>query len=296
MPTFQTQLIYNRRAFRQKMKYMSDAFIRGETEVMQELANEIVRGYESIVSNWSATSRPGFFSVVKYDKGTKRYHMRISMKGSAFKKARFTSIDEGLTRSRTVKTSKNGFVTTSPNKVKIGGLKSLYAPRTYIPRGADRTARDRNAGESTQEFAAWKKQLIKEHTTYIGPATQLRGPPSAIGPGKGHDTRMPMRPYSAKTGQRGAIGGTGKYRPGPTTPWSANRGTQPGWSQIPYRYEVTLGDIKARNWTVGLKFMLADGVDRFGASQIWNLREYAFYVARGYKRGVRYAKARQGQG
>lgn len=288
MPTFQTQIKWNRRAFRQKMKYMGDSFIRGETEVMQELATEIVRGYESIVSNWSATSKPGFFSVVKYDKGTKRFHMRVAMKGSAFKKARFTAIDEGANRSRTIKTNKSGFVSSVPNKVRITGLKRIYAPRTDLSGVKQKPRGD----ESQREYDSYVKKLIKEHTTYIGPATQMK---SAL-TGVGHDTRMPMRPYSSKTGQRGRIGGSGKYLPGATTPWSATRGTQPGWNQIPYRYEITLGDINARNWTIGLKFMLRDGVDRFGASQIWNLREYAFYVARGYKRGVRYAKARQGSG
>lgn len=288
MPTFQTQITWNRRAFRQKMKYMSEDFIRGETEVMQEVAVEIVRGYESIVSNWSATSKPGFFSIVKYDKGTRRYHLRVSMKGSAFKKNRFNAIDEGLNRSRTVKTNKSGFVSTVPNKVKISGLKRLYAPRVDLSGVTQRV----RGNESQREYDSYVKQLIKEHTTYIGPAAQLKSKLSGVG----HDTRMPMRPHSPKTTVTGGVGGPGKYLPGPTTPWSPNRGTQPGWNRIPYRYEFTLGDIRARNWTIGLKFMMKDGVDQFGAGQIWNLREFAFYVARGYKRGVRYAKARQSSG
>jgi hypothetical protein len=49
MPT--TQMKWNRRAFRQKMKYMSDAFIRGEQEVMEEFGDDIIAGYKKIVKN-----------------------------------------------------------------------------------------------------------------------------------------------------------------------------------------------------------------------------------------------------
>lgn len=280
----QTRFIWNRRAFRQKMKFMSEAFIRGETEVMNEIAGTLVEGYEKIVDNWSAGSRPGFFKVVRYDKGTRRFHMRIAMSGSGFKKNRFIAIDEGLNRSRTVKTNR-GFVTTTPNKVKISGLKKMYSP--FVDLSGVRQ-RIRGQKESQREYDSYVKKLIKEHTTLIGPATQMKSNLTGVG----HDTRMPMRPYSAKTTISGGTGGSGKYLPGATTPWSPSRGTQPGWGAIPYRYEITLGDIRARNWTVGLKFLMKDGVDQFGASQIWPVREFAFYVRRGYDRGRRYAKAR----
>jgi hypothetical protein len=277
---------WNRRAFRQKMKYMSDAFIRGEQEVMEEFGDDIIAGYKKIVKNWSSESTPRWFKRVTYNKGTRRYHLHVFKTGTALQTGRFDAIDFGLQRSRRVETNKNGFVTTVPNKVRIGGLKRMYAPRTYIPRHVQRTRKKK--GETDREFAQYTKDLIKEYTTYVGPAKQLQAQ-------LGHDTRMPMRPYVPKTTVTGGTGGAGKYLPGDTTPNAERKGVvQAGWRNIPYRYEITLGDIRARNWTIGLHHFLNTGTDSFGTGQIWTgLKPFKNQVRNGYNRGVRYAKARK---
>ncbi len=262
----ETQLVWDRKGFRRVMKYWNDGFIRGQTEEMTKLAKIWERGYNNIVSNWS--NKPKFNARVDFKESTRRYFVRVQRRGDSEALDHFKWVDEGLRRSTRV----NSEGETVANKVKIKGIKLPYESRVELPSNIRMfqigTGKRR---ETVQEYKSYLSELKKEHTRIISPRGQALSK-------FGRDKRMPMRPYDPYTKSGGFISGAGKY----------------GTPKV-FRREVTLGDIPARNFTSGLGIIMRTGNDPHNVGGVWpGVRSFKSWVQSGYRRGVRYAKAKQG--
>ncbi len=264
----ETQLVWDRKGFRRVMKYWNDGFIRGQTEEMTKLAKIWERGYNNIVSNWS--NKPKFNARVDFKESTRRYFVRVRRRGDDKALDHFKWMDEGLRRSTRV----NSEGETVANKVQIKGIKLPHQEVVELPRTTRRFQMGAGKrGESVQEYKAFLAEEKKKHTRIISPRGQALSK-------FGRDKRMPMREYEPYTKKGGFIGGAGKF----------NRPKV-------FRREVTLGDIPARNFTSGLRIIMRTGNDPHNVGGIWpGARSFRSWVRSGYRRGVRYAKAKQGTG
>lgn len=284
--TVKTQIVMKRNAFKNNMKRFNDDFIRGEREEMEKLAGILADGYNAIVSGWEEA--PRFTGTARYYPQSKRFFVRVQIVGSEELIGRFNAIDFGLTRS--TKADVKG--KEAPNKVTVKGIQYPVLKRPLpIPQGAQLTenqyaqSKGRNIHKMKKseydaflvDYGNYVKNLIAKYTVKIGARGQ------AISKFEGRDKRMPMRPYKSRTGKGGRIGGPGTYYPAEKVPGGSE------WKAIPYLYQVTLGDIEARNFTLGLYSILKRGNDSFGMGKIWpRARLFSLHVRSGWYRGTKY--------
>jgi len=284
--TVKTQIKWKRTAFRRNMKRFNESFLRGEEEEMTKLVGIWERGYNAIVASWE--NAPRFAGRVRYYPSTKRFFVRVQIIGDDDLIARFNAIDFGARRSG--KADVEGNIT--PSKVGIKGIKYPVLKRPLpIPQGAQKgkrayaeeigskpigTMSKGEYDEFMKEYNKYVKGIIAKYTTEISPRGQ------AIQKFE-RDKRMPMRVYNPRTGKGGMITGPGTYFPAEKVPGGAE------WKAIPYMYQVTLGDIEARNFTTGLLAMMATGSDTFGMGKIWpGVRTFRSWVRSGWRRGTKY--------
>lgn len=264
-----TQIVWNRRAFRQVMKYWNDGFIKGQREEMNKLATIWADGFNKIVANWD--DKPRFNTHVQYNKSTRRFFVRVQISGSKEALQHFEWVDVGLKRGQTVKATGE----TVADKVKIKGEVGEGGPRLMNQREFYLKSGD----PSTRAYSAYVKEERKRNTEVT-----KRGRPLSSRKGW-----MPMRLYKAHTGKGGHIGGPGTYTPSSKTEGGAD------WKSIPYMESVVIGDIEARHYRSGLYSIMKNGRDVFGVGKIWpKARTFTSFVQSGYRKGVKYAKAAQG--
>lgn len=242
-----------RRAF--STKYISDAFIKANRTGFQDWANEVVKGYNKIVANWSAESKPRFVPVVRYQTDTKRTYVYIHIKGDDIQVGRFESVDFGKKRSGTVE------------------RKNVSATMVKVPHGV--TQRHQGYKESNDAYDEYVREFKKQYTVR-NPMYTFRG--------------FPMRVHDPKTNTNVRYGGPGTYKP--SERYTKGSGDFGDWQYIPIIREYDQGDILPRDFTKSLYFLTLGKTSP--GREIWNEKivHWRNTVERSYARGVRAANKR----
>ena len=178
-------------------------------------------------------------------------------------------MDFGWQRSSTI----NAEGVSIPNKVTVKGITYPVLKR----RGPVRLKKPSDFGRDTQAYEAHVKEEMARASVAVGARGQ------AI-TNFGKDKRLPMRKYYSHTGKGGRIGGNARYFPEQKQVGGAE------WKALAsYKYQVTQGDIEARNFTTGLFVMMRTGSDTFGMGKIWpRVRTFESWVRSGWYRGRKY--------
>lgn len=258
-----------------KNKY-KDAWGEGARPIYKAYANQWANGYNKIVSNWSAESKPRFVGVATYIKSTGNWFVRVQIVGTQVQKDRFQMLDFGAPRGQDAGTPDVSGKDVALGKgfkkqlhLRVGDMMD-YAEfqQAYLAR-ITKKKRKRGRPKKYDLNDAYNKYVArtrKQYTKYFreGQPTTAREYARAA-----RRSMMPMYRYASKTGRAGRIGGSG------------SKGTPLGW-----KHDIKLGAIDARLWTVGLKSLVDTSRDPYGVRKIWpGMKQWSTVVRNAYAAG-----------
>lgn len=269
-----------------KNKY-KNAWGEGARPIYKAYARQWADGYNRIVSNWSAESKPRFVGVATYIKSTGNWFVRVQIVGTQLQKDRFQMLDYGAARGQEAKTPD---VTGKEAALKKGFSKQLrlsmddymekneFLEEYYRAHGGRRG----NVRKSKKAYEKYMADVRKRYTKYFREESGKKVSTTAAEYSRAaRRTMMPMYRYASKTGRGGRIGGSG------------SKSQEHKWA-----YEIKLGAVDARLWTVGLKGLVDEGRDRYGgAKKIWpGLIQWSTVVRNAYAAGSAAANRRGSRG
>ncbi len=253
-----TQVRMSRRKF--STKYISDAFIEANRAVFEIWTEDVAQGYRKIVSNWS--KKPQFIPRVEFQERTGRFFARVQIAGDPIIVKRFEGIDFGARRSGIAKRDNRG----SPTM------------RVLPSKGQPRRGQFIKGADGNRDFKDSMKEFMSGGVVQPNPGFRRQ--------------YMPMRLYIPKTTDRGDYGGEGQHYP--KEPYVQGSGQFGQWRNLAFVHRSQQGDIRARQFTIGLAQMVQFNHNPFGI-KAWNTKKvyWTNTVRRAYARGVRQANAQR---